>query len=159
MSAMPKRERSFFDAFIGAREEDRQQILDMVPAPMQRIYKAQWNMADRKAGLEQKYNVNRTGARDIVDYFKEHHLPAASPPGVRCEKNAGTCFVSFECKEEGCSQHWFFLESSLCRIRKRNNEKENPFRLRHFQSISEVHPCLFPGLNRRDQLLAEEQLF
>ncbi|GAF76503.1 unnamed protein product, partial [marine sediment metagenome] len=43
-TAMPKRERSFFDAFVHARRQDREEILDMVPEPMQKLYKAQWNI-------------------------------------------------------------------------------------------------------------------
>jgi len=74
-SAMPKRERSFFDAFTAAEGSDREEILDMVPKPMERLYKAQWNIMDRKEGRDKSYNVEDTQARDLVDYFKDNHMP------------------------------------------------------------------------------------
>ena len=79
--AMPKRERSFFEAFSSARREDRQEILDMVPEPMQRLYKAQWNIADKKQDLPPMYNVGRTTSRDMVEYYKDYNLPAAEWTG------------------------------------------------------------------------------
>jgi len=74
--AMPKRERSFFEAFVDAREEDRGEILDMVPEPMQKLYKAQWNLKDAGEGAARSYDVGKTTSRDMVDYFKHHHLPS-----------------------------------------------------------------------------------
>ncbi len=79
--SMPKRERSFYQAFVDARREDREEILDMVPLAMQRLYKAQWNIADKKAGLERSFDTDNTAARDTVDFFKTHHLPPADWAG------------------------------------------------------------------------------
>jgi len=74
--AIPKRERGFLEAFASAKEEDRDEILDMVPEPMQKLYKAQWNMQDAGEGLDRSYDVGKTTSRDTVDYFKHHHLPS-----------------------------------------------------------------------------------
>ena len=78
---MPKRERSFFDAFSNAQREDREEILDMVPEPMQRLYKAQWNTADKKDDLPPMYDVGRTTSRDMTEYYKDYNLPAANWAG------------------------------------------------------------------------------
>jgi hypothetical protein len=74
-SAMPKRERSFYEAFVDARYGEREEILDIVPPQMRKLYMAQWNIKDRKEGLPASYNVDSTTAKDMVDYFKEYHLP------------------------------------------------------------------------------------
>jgi len=78
IASIPKRERAFFDSFVEAEGSERDEILAMVPDQMQKLYKAQWNMRDKKDGAPQQYNVEDTAARDTVDFFKTHHLPSAN---------------------------------------------------------------------------------
>jgi len=117
-SAMPKRERGFFDAFVSARKEDRDDILDMVPDPMQKLYKAQWNILDRKEGLDADYDVGRTTSRDMVDYFKDHNLPETGWAGWHPDVNLTDVKLK-TVKNEGMDIHDFNLWQSQERQLKR----------------------------------------
>ena len=62
MSALPKKEREYFAAFLKAKPEEREEILDLVPKNQRRFLQAAWGMEpDEKP--------------DLVEYFKKHYLP------------------------------------------------------------------------------------
>lgn len=60
LKRLPKRERPFFERFINANEEEREKILEIVPALMRDIYVAQW---DKQAIAE---NPNDAELREEV---------------------------------------------------------------------------------------------
>lgn len=62
MSALPKKDRDYMGKFIDAPEEERDEILEVVPDYMRRILQASWGMeVDPKPTLE--------------GYFQQHGLP------------------------------------------------------------------------------------
>lgn len=110
-SAMPKRERSFFDAFTRAQEGERDEILDIVPPQMQKLYKAQWNIMDRKDGLRGSYNVEDSTARDTIDYYRDNYLPEESYIGWHPDVNLRDVQLKVV-KNEGMDMHSFNLWQS-----------------------------------------------
>lgn len=144
-TAMPKRERSFFDAFVHARREDREEILDMVPEPMQKLYKAQWSIVDRKAGLARMYRTEDTQARDLVDYYKQHYLPESSWVGWHPDVNLRDVQIKVV-KNEGMDIHGFNLWQS----------QERQMRRRPFvPTIENIHTPT-PDLSALQNLLQEQ---
>jgi hypothetical protein len=68
--ALPKKDREFFQHFINANPEEREEILRLVPRNQRRLYQARW-------GLEVDERV------DLQEYFRTHYLPPSSWIGWR----------------------------------------------------------------------------
>jgi hypothetical protein len=66
MTAMPRRQRDFFSAFVNARtEEDRQQIMGLVSHQEQRIYASQW-MRQQAEAIQAKQQAGVQTQQDAV---------------------------------------------------------------------------------------------
>jgi len=79
MKALPRRERDFYASFVEAQsDEDRQQILELVPANERRLYLAQW--------LRQEEEASRAkGEANIAKDFDAQVLAA----GVAARRSEG----------------------------------------------------------------------
>ena len=74
--AMPRAERDYFTEFSDAQGEERERIRELTPKYMSRIYEAQWQMRDRKSGVDDEtVAVERQTNEDLSEFFTEHHLP------------------------------------------------------------------------------------
>lgn len=71
--ALPKKDRMFFQQFLTAAPEEREEILRLVPKDQRRFYQARWGLK-----IDER--------RDLEEYFKTHYLPGTNwegwKPGV-----------------------------------------------------------------------------
>lgn len=109
LRAMPKAERDYFSEFIEAEGEERQRIRELVPQYMRRIYEAQWQLKDRKAGIDAEYTrVERQDNEDLAEFFSKHHLPGPNWLGWHPDVNLDNIKLKVV-KNEALDMHDFNL--------------------------------------------------
>jgi hypothetical protein len=117
MGSIPKRERSFLGEFAQAEGKDREEVLDMVPPQMARIYRAMWAMRDTggRARNDDRYDPNKEAA----EYFSNgHYLPDQEWSGWNPEIDLRDVQIK-TVKNEGMNIHNFDLWESQVRAMQR----------------------------------------
>jgi len=82
-AALPDQEKQFYDAFTFAQGDDRQRIMEMVPADQAQLYQTIWQRMDRgdpglHAGSSTQVNESHLASRfnELQGYFYDKPLPS-----------------------------------------------------------------------------------
>lgn len=113
--AMPSKEREFFQHFMTAAPEEREEILRLVPKDQRRFYQAKWGMK-----VDDKQSLG--------SYFMSHNLPGAGWEGWRPDVSLDSIKLKV-IENEGLELTEFGMwDDDIQRARQEGTPEINPFR-------------------------------